>query len=74
MVGKRGLSWHVSRVVLKQTEEPMVVNYTHMFDTCTQDWFAVAFILENLLLTLKMENVPLSKAFIKSDEVGWLLP
>ena len=73
MVGKRGLSWHVSRVILKQTEEPMVVNYTHMFDTCMQDWFAVAFILENLLLTLKMENVPLSKAFIKSDEVDWLL-
>ena len=28
--GKRGLSWHVSSVVLKQTEEPMVVNYTHV--------------------------------------------
>ena len=35
--GKRGLSWHVSSVVLKQTGEPMVVTYTHMFDTCTQD-------------------------------------
>ena len=37
--GKRGLSWHVSSVVLKQAEEPVVVTYTHMFDTCTQDWF-----------------------------------
>ena len=34
--GKRGLSWHVSSVVLKQAEEPMVVTYTHMFDTCTR--------------------------------------
>ena len=68
--GKRGLSWHVSSVVLKQAEEPMVVTYTHMFDTCTQDWFAVASILENLLLTLKMENPSLSNAFIRSDEAG----
>jgi len=56
------LSWHVSSVVLKQAEDPMVVAYTHMFETCKQDWFAVASILENLLLTLKMENPSLSKA------------
>ncbi|PFX22825.1 hypothetical protein AWC38_SpisGene12652 [Stylophora pistillata] len=48
----------------------MVVTYTHMFDACTQDWFAVAYILENLLLTLKLENPSLSKAFIRSDEAG----
>lgn len=51
--GKRGLSWHVSIVVLKQAEEPVVVTYTHMFDAYSQEWFAVASILENLLLTLK---------------------
>ena len=68
--GKRGLSWHVSSVVLKQTEEPMVLTYTHMFDSFTQDWFAVASILENLLLTLKTENPSLSKAYIRSDEAG----
>ena len=68
--GKRGLSWQVSSVVLKQAEEPMVITYTHMFDTCTQECFTVASILENLLLTLKMENPSLSKAFIRSDEAG----
>ena len=46
----------LSSVVLKQEEEPVVVTYTHMFDTCTQDWFAVASILENHLLTLKMKT------------------
>ena len=30
--GRKGLSWHVSSVVLKQAEKPMVV-------TCTQDCF-----------------------------------
>ena len=60
----------VSIVVLKQAGEPMVVTYTHMFDSCTQDWFAVASILENLLLTLKTENPSLRKAFIRSDKAG----
>lgn len=69
--GKRGLSqWHVSNVVLKQAEEPMVVTYIHVFHACTKDCFAVASILENLLLTLQMENPSLSKSFIRSYEAG----
>ena len=70
--GKRGLSCHVSSVVVKtgQAEEPMVVTYTHLFDTCVQDWSAIASILENLLFTLKTGNPSLSKANILSDEAG----
>ena len=69
--GKRGLSWHVSSVVFKtREEEPVVVTYAHLFDSCIQDWFAVGSILENLLLTLKTENPSLSKAYIRSDEAG----
>ena len=70
--GKRALSWHVSSVVVKtgQTEEPVVVTYTHLFDSCVQDWFAIASILENLLFTLKTENPSPSKAYIRSDEAG----
>ena len=60
----------VLSVALKQTEEPMVVTYTNLFDSCTQDWFAVTSILENLLLTLKTENPSLDKAYIRSDEAG----
>jgi len=43
--GKRGLSWHVSSVVCKtgQAEEPVVVTFTHLFDTCVQDWFAIGY-------------------------------
>ena len=66
------MSWHVSSVVAKtgQAEEPMVVTFTHLFDTCVQDWFAIASILENLLFALKTENPSLSKAYIRSDEAG----
>ena len=70
--GKRGLSWHVSSVVAKtgQAEEPMVVTFTHLFDTCVQDWFAIASIVGNLLFTLKTGNPSLSKAYIRSEEAG----
>jgi len=40
-------------------------NLYHMFDIAVKDWFAVVSILENLLLTLKMENPSLSKGFIR---------
>ena len=31
------------------TGELHVTSYTHLFDQCTQDWFAVASIIEDLL-------------------------
>jgi hypothetical protein len=45
---KRRLSWHVSRVISKDssTDTFTVTTYVHL---CTQDWFAVASIVENLL-------------------------
>ena len=51
-------------------ETVVVSTYAHLFDSCTQDWYAVASIIENLLLTIK-SNMPLvSKACIRSDEAG----
>ena len=70
--GKRGLSWHVSSVILKteQAEKPAVRTYVHLFDSCTQDWFAVVSILENLLLTLKGHNPSIHSVNLRSDEAG----
>lgn len=70
--GKKGLSWHVSSVILKseQAEEPVATTYVHLFDSCTQDWFAVASILENLLVTLKAHNPSVNSVHLKSDEAG----
>ena len=70
--GKRGLSWHVSSVIQKdrQAEELVVTTYVHLFDSCTQDWFAVASILENLLLTLKFHNPSIHSVHLRSDEAG----
>ena len=69
--GKRGLSWHISSVVSKSeggvTE---VVAYAHLFDSCTQDWFAMASIIEYLLSFIKKERPSLERVFLRSDEAG----
>ena len=70
--GKRGLNWHVSSVISKgsSTDTVVVTTYVHLFDFCTQDWFAVASVIENLLSTIK-SNFPLvDKAYLRSDEAG----
>ena len=70
--GKRGLSWHVSSAVFKTgpIEEPTVTTYVHLFDSCNQDWFAVASILENVLQLLKKEHPSIEKAYQRSDQAG----
>ena len=49
--GKTGLSWHISSVISKDTEEQIdiVTSYVHLFNSCTQEWFSVASIVEDLL-------------------------
>ena len=51
---KRGLSWHVSTVISvdKNSGDLEPKTYTHLFDACQQDWFAVLSIIENTLKQL----------------------
>lgn len=68
--GKRGLSWHVSSVVScdELMGELQVTSFVHLFDQCTQDWFAVASVIEHLLTYLKANNV--QRVHLRSDEAG----
>lgn len=70
--GKRGLSWHISSVVSKDTEKNTlnVTSYAHLFDQCTQDWFSVVSLVENLLSTVKANSPNVTKAYFRSDEAG----
>ena len=69
--GKRGLSWHISSVISRiQSGTTEVISYAHLFDQCTQDWYAVTSILEDLLNLLKVNNPLLEKVFLRSDEAG----
>ena len=53
--GKRGLSWHISSVIFKDenSKEVEVQSYAHLFDSCTQDWYAVASMHSRSLLVLQ---------------------
>ena len=68
--GKRGRSWYVRAVVTKFNDELSVECFVHVFDNCTQNWFAVASILEHVLTTIKSEDARLLKARIGSDNAG----
>ena len=71
MVSKKGLNWHISTVVsLNNTGKLVLTSYAHFFDACTQDWFAVLSIIENLLSNVRAKNPPITKAYLRSDEAG----
>ena len=63
--GKRGLSWHIGSVISRDrsTGELQVTSYAHLFDQCTQDWFAAASIIEDLLTHVKMKQPGLKGGF-----------
>ena len=69
--GKRGRSWHISAVITKSTAGKFRVEcFVHLFNTCTQNSFAVMSIIEHLLKTLKKEYPVLKEAFLRSDNAG----
>ena len=45
-------------------------SYIHLFDKCTQNWFAVASILESTLVASKFNYPALTEAFLRSDNAG----
>ena len=69
--GKRGKSWHVSAIITpSQTSEFEVQCLVHLFDSCKQDWYSIANIIEDVLRTLKEENPLLEEAYLRSDNAG----
>ena len=68
---KRGMNWHVSCAITSDGKGYFVVFfYNHLFNNCSQDWFSVLSILENLLITVRSSNSKVKKAYLKSDEAG----
>ena len=66
--GKRGKSWRVACVVFKIGENEFnVETIVHIFDSCIQDWFSVASIVEHVLVTIKQEHPNVKMAYLKSD-------
>ena len=74
--GKRGRSWHISAVITSQGRIGPEGNkfevecFVHLFNSCTQNSFAVLSDIENLLQTIKIEYPSVNKAFFRSDNAG----
>ena len=70
--GKRGRSGHVNAVITKSStaEKFKVECFVHLFNSCTQNRFAVACIIEHLLKTLKKGYPVLNQAFLRSYNAG----
>ena len=71
--GKRGRSWHVTCSIKRASEDEdrvEVDTFVHIFDSCTQDWFSVASIVEHVLSVIKMEDPSITKFFLRSDNAG----
>ena len=64
---KRGKRWQVSCVIEKEEDSYSVQCFSHLFEECKQDWFAVPSIVENLLKTLKREKPFISEVFLRYD-------
>ena len=68
--GKRGRSWHISAVITK-AQKVEVECFVHIFNTCSQNSYTVASMLEHLLCTIKQEQPQISQAFFLRSR--WLL-
>ncbi len=70
--GKRGLSWHVSSVISKNSETKTVnvASYVHLVNECNQEWFSVASLMEDLLRVVKASSPSVNKAYLRSDKAG----
>ena len=68
--GKRGINWHICCVISRKEDKLEVTSYAHLFNSCTQDWFSVLSITENLMSLIKKSNPGIAKAYLRSDEAG----
>ena len=68
--GKRGINWHICCVISRKEDKLEVTSYAHLFNSCTQDWFSVLSIIENLMSIIKKSNLGITKAYLRSYEAG----
>ena len=70
--GKRGLSWHISSVISKNSEAQTVnvTSYVHLLGDCNQEWFSVASLVEDLVRALKTSSPSVNRVYLRSDEAS----
>ena len=60
----------MSKELESDTVIVLITSYVHLLDSCTQDWYYVASIFENLLITIKSSSSNVKEFYLHSDEAG----
>ena len=69
--GKRGISWHISVVVRRETDGKLQHQaFVHIAENCSQDSNAVVAIMEHTLRNLKNEHPEITTASFRQDNAG----
>ncbi|VDI83212.1 Hypothetical predicted protein [Mytilus galloprovincialis] len=69
--GQKGFSWHISVCIFKDTNGKLKhETFAHLFNLVKQDWFAVASILENVLVNVRVRMPIITEVFLRSDNAG----
>ena len=69
--GKRGRSWHVTCAIKRGEDDKLEVEtFVHLFDSCVQDWFSIASIVEHTISMIKMEDPHIATVYLRSDNAG----
>ncbi|XP_052062189.1 uncharacterized protein LOC127702135 isoform X1 [Mytilus californianus] len=69
--GQRGKNWHV--IVCIYREKDGSINhrtFTHVLESVKQDWFCVASLLENVIMTIKDQLPQTKKLVLRSDNAA----
>ena len=71
--GKKGLSWLISTVISNDPDKAgslELQSFSHLFDICRQDWFAVSSIIETTLEMIKTQKPHVTQVYLRSDETS----
>ena len=69
--GKRGISWHISVVVRRQTDGKLEHQaFVHIAQNCAQESEDVVAIMEHTLRNLKNEHPEITTAYFRQDNAG----
>ena len=69
--GKRGISWHISVVVRRETGGNLQHQaFVHIAKNCSQDSNVVAAIMEHILRNLSNEHLEITTAYFRQDNAG----
>ena len=68
--GKRGSSWHITTAMKKSEDQPQMLTFVHIFQSCNQDSVTVLAIIDDFLKQLKTTMPDVNRVHFRQDNAG----